>query len=222
MFQGYIVYQATSNVVNPFVSYFDTTKMRVVAQSDLADNIDTLTNHYLDTLTVNCDSALMVEGNNIGIQHTYLINTDAFTGNAFQQGNTYCYYVFSYANSANKLGEDCNKEWPFLIEQKLSNGSGQGGGRCIAFNPTAISELSNNLNYKIYPNPVEKQLHIKLGTIEELIEVEIINVTGKKIVERKYVNSKNIELNVDDLLKGIYFMKISTSSGKKAVKFIRE
>ena len=61
----------------------------------------------------------------------------------------------------------------------------------------------NNLNYKIYPNPVEKQLHIKLETIEELTEVEIINVIEKKTVERKYVNSKNIELNVDDLLKGI-------------------
>ena len=61
-------------------------------------------------------------------------------------------------------------------------------------------EMSNESNFKIYPNPVDDVLNIK-STND--INSTIYDITGKKVLES---NSKNI--NLEKLTKGIYIIKI--------------
>ena len=61
-------------------------------------------------------------------------------------------------------------------------------------------EISNESNFKIYPNPVDDVLNIK-STND--INSTIYDITGKKVLES---NSKNI--NLEKLSKGIYIIKI--------------
>ncbi len=221
LFQGYIVYQALDSLINPITNFFDTSKMRVVAQSDLVDNIDTLTNYYLDTNTNNCDAAIMVKGNNQGTQYSYLINTDAFTGNAFQAGNTYCYYVFSYAYNGNKLGQDCNQPWPFLASYRNANGQAM-EAKCITLNITGIKEYLNELNIDFYPNPAQEKINIAFANKVVEISIEIINAQGQKIVSEKYNNMERVDFNIEHFTAGIYFVKIITNKGQKTIKFIKQ
>lgn len=221
LFQGYIIYQALNSLINPRTNFFDTSKMRVVAQSDILDNVDTLINHYLDTNTTNCNSAIMVQGNNIGIQHSYIISLDAFTNTAFQTGNTYCYYVFSYAYNSNKIGQDCNLPWSFLASFRGSNGQGM-TAKCITLNPTGIKEYLNTLNIHFYPNPAKEKINVAFENIEKYVNIQIITIRGQKLLQKEYSNTNFIQLNLGKLSSGIYFAKITTDKGQKTIKFSKQ
>jgi len=221
-FQGYLIYQAINDTINPLDNFFDPSKMRLVAQSDIADTTSTLINNYLDTFTNNCTSAAMVNGNNLGIQHSYSINTDAFSGNTFQQGETYCYYTFAYAYNGNKLGNDCNQLWTCLLGFKKSSGSGL-SANCITFNVTSTNDYNSSIdvNPTIYPNPANDNLKITFKKSTQDVNLQIIDITGKVLVEKEYLQTKTIPLNLEGFTFGVYFIKITTNQGYKTLKFIK-
>lgn len=72
-------------------------------------------------------------------------------------------------------------------------------------------------NLKVYPNPVRNILTIKLSNQVEYKKATITNLTGKVVLKS---NEKSI--NVNQLSKGMYLLKIDTNKGtiiKKIVKF---
>jgi hypothetical protein len=86
-----------------------------------------------------------------------------------------------------------------------------------------ISGLSTNdytfekLNY--YPNPVKNSLSISNASLIE--EIEITSLLGQRILTKK-VNELQTELNLSELSKGIYFVKVSSEGQEKIVKIIKE
>ncbi len=73
-------------------------------------------------------------------------------------------------------------------------------------------------NFKIYPNPVSCQLFISSeNTVIE--SISIYSLTGKKVVE--IVNQTNF-IDVSTLSKGLYFIEISSITGKSIKKFIKK
>lgn len=70
----------------------------------------------------------------------------------------------------------------------------------------ALSTVTNTLDDKVrvYPNPAKEQLFIDVPAPHTIKKVELIDVTGKKVLEVK--NTKNITL--DRLAKGMFIVKI--------------
>ena len=66
--------------------------------------------------------------------------------------------------------------------------------------------ISNSI--KIYPNPVYNQLKIELTNNDVPADLEILDITGKKVESINNINSGNIELDVSDVTSGIYFIKV--------------
>jgi len=221
LFQGYLVYQALNDTINPFLNFFDASKMRLVSQSDIVDTVVTLTNHYLDTLAGFCVPVVMVQGNNTGIEHSYLLNTDAFTGNSFQSGEKYCFYVFSYAYNGNKRGDDCNMPWQFLISLKMSNGTGV-SSTCTTYYPLSVDENNSTPKFTLFPNPSSSVVELMFEQTEQQVGLSVLNVHGQLVLSNEYENTTAIQLNVSALSAGIYFTKIITNEGSKTVKFIKE
>jgi hypothetical protein len=87
-------------------------------------------------------------------------------------------------------------------------------------NTVATVGLNNNALQSIntYPNPVKNKLTIESGELN-INEIKIINVSGK-IVDIVSTNVNTI--NVSSLMRGIYFMQISTKEGIFTTKFIKE
>ena len=220
-FQGYIVFQVFDASVNLFNDFFDATKVRVVAQSDILDNADTLVNHYLDTLTNNCDSAIMVEGANLGVLHTYFIDSDAFLGGAFQEGSTYCYYVLAYAYNGSKMGVDCNKPWQSLISRKMAGGFGL-TATCVTINPVGINESDITSSFSLYPNPATNKINIDFDNLEQLGNIQIMNIYGQSVFSKEYSNTENIQLDIEGFSSGIYMVNITTETERKVLKFIKK
>jgi aminopeptidase N len=80
---------------------------------------------------------------------------------------------------------------------------------------------NQNNNFIIYPNPVNNQIEFLIAD-KWIKRVEIFNITGQRILA-KPVSSINetVRLNVSDLGKGIYFLRVETDQGNYDGKFVK-
>ncbi len=81
---------------------------------------------------------------------------------------------------------------------------------------TVDSELSK---LEMYPNPVKNILHI--GSDKNIESVDIIGFDGR-IYSKENFNSKNVQLNLSALSKGVYMARIKSGKTVEHKKFIKE
>jgi hypothetical protein len=83
----------------------------------------------------------------------------------------------------------------------------------IAESNVVTSVLNENkLLVDIYPNPVTDNVTITIGDNQkEELNVSIINMMGQKVISHN-LDTKTIQLNTNDLAKGMYLIQISTKS----------
>ena len=70
----------------------------------------------------------------------------------------------------------------------------------------------------IYPNPIRNKFTVETSNL--IIEIEIVDVLGKRAFHEPAVNTNKAEIDCSNWLRGIYFIKIRNSTGKQAVKKI--
>lgn len=76
--------------------------------------------------------------------------------------------------------------------------------------------------FKSSPNPVKDVLSVKIGENEKAESIAIYDFTGTMKKKIKGNNSSQIELNLSDLEKGIYFLEITTSTSTYKEKIVKE
>ena len=73
----------------------------------------------------------------------------------------------------------------------------------------------------IYPNPLKNTFTLNLGALElNNIDIQIYNVIGKKVFEKRKLKNKNID--VSQLKSGIYILKIINESQHKTIKLLKK
>ena len=77
-------------------------------------------------------------------------------------------------------------------------------------------DLANN-TFSIFPNPTSEEFRI--DTKIDVEKISIINIAGKEV---KSINSKLRIINVEDLVNGVYFIKIEGKNGSSVRKFVKE
>jgi len=82
----------------------------------------------------------------------------------------------------------------------------------------SVNKISDNI--RIYPNPASNILYIE--NTESINKIEIINIQGQEISTIQNINKEIIEINISDMSKGIYFLKISSQSSNLLKKLIIE
>ena len=82
---------------------------------------------------------------------------------------------------------------------------------------TSIDDLNSQMNLSVYPNPVEDKLIIKSNNLIKYHE--LTDVTGKVIASDKS-DSYFLNISMNTLSKGIYFLKISDNNERSVVKKI--
>ena len=84
--------------------------------------------------------------------------------------------------------------------------------------------IINEIN--IYPNPVNNILYVDFNSnINSNVDMVIRDITGKVIFNEKHLVNKNanaVELNVNKLSSGLYYLSININGYKKTLKFIKE
>ena len=78
---------------------------------------------------------------------------------------------------------------------------------------------SPNLIFSFYPNPTANELYIENEKVD-IQQVEIYNLSGKKVLRVDYQNNQPID--VSNLAKGMYLVKIKTEIGNVTKKLIKD
>jgi len=81
-----------------------------------------------------------------------------------------------------------------------------------------ISEDSYSI-LKIYPNPVEDAMEIH--SVYEINAIEIVSITGSSQIIRSHLSGFKHKVDVNELTKGIYLIKINTSESIAVRRFIK-
>lgn len=81
--------------------------------------------------------------------------------------------------------------------------------RCILYTPVvSLKELNVDL-VSLYPNPFTNQLTISWASYTQNTTIEIVSVSGQFIKRMDYTQTNSAEMDLADLEKGVYFIKIS-------------
>jgi hypothetical protein len=84
-----------------------------------------------------------------------------------------------------------------------------------------FSKISNDLfqsnePLKLYPNPFNQ--FIKVSYTNGIDKIEVFDLMGRKIIEKKYDGSNSIIINTGNLLNGVYIITVVTFSGERHIK----
>lgn len=84
-----------------------------------------------------------------------------------------------------------------------------------------ISEIifvknGNNIDFTIFPNPAENE--VKISSQSEFNKIEMIDLSGKVVHEMEVPKTHNIQIDLSELINGIYFVKVSDLNGNSQMK----
>jgi hypothetical protein len=93
---------------------------------------------------------------------------------------------------------------------------------CISVVLSGIEHLSASSSVQVYPNPTPNYLIIELPNANREIQIEVVDVNGKLVLNQNYPTSTKIKLLVHDLTTGVYFVKIKSRDDLQVIKIIKE
>ena len=110
--------------------------------------------------------------------------------------------------------------------ENIAETSGICGGNLSSSNATLTGAVQSSvlstsdldrLDFKAYPNPVKDYL-VFSGNLK-IKSVELISYSGQKLSELILINGK---VNLSNLKKGFYILKLDTDKGEKTIKIIKD
>jgi len=132
-------------------------------------------------------------------------------------------------------GEAANDHFGYTVNMPDANtiaiGAPHNGGNGFESGHTRIytnlglntNILSNNRTfYNIFPNPTNAIVNINLNETLNRIKLDVYNNLGQRLITRKYYNTSEIELNLENLERGIYFIKIQNNNKESTYHLIKE
>jgi hypothetical protein len=88
---------------------------------------------------------------------------------------------------------------------------------------TAVSNSKTVVNeLRLYPNPVSSLLFIDYVSDSKICNVEIYDVRGQLIKEMKINSPVKQSINIEDLSKGLYLLKVSDGKKVQSQRFIKQ
>lgn len=84
-----------------------------------------------------------------------------------------------------------------------------------------IDDIEPSENISIYPNPTNDNFSIDMGKNIEQLDVQVSNISGKKLYSKSYNNSQKVNLSLNDSPAGVYFVTIVADGVQSNQKLIK-
>ena len=144
------------------------------------------------------------------------------TWDAVDEAETYTVYVNgekldNTEETTFVTGFDKSGTYVYTITSTCDSKESEHSESCVVFF-TAASIDETNINFNIYPNPVNDKLYIV--TEEEVKEVVVYDVFGRR-QQLSAISGQSSVIDVSDLKSGIYFVKINTEKGNIVKRIIK-
>lgn len=88
-----------------------------------------------------------------------------------------------------------------------------------AYDASLANSSFDNANFSYYPNPVKNTLNLSYN--KEISNVDVFNLLGQKVSSTK-INSNNAQIDLSNLSKGAYMVKVTSDTQVKTIKVIKE
>lgn len=181
--------QATNYNGSIYCTSSDTINLIVnsTPQTPINLNIETQSSSFLINWQANAQSYELYRDDSLIVitQELEYIDTNLILG------NTYCYKI---------------KALNGYCESDLSNEA------CKTFLDINTVE-TNNFNAYLYPNPTENKTTLRIDGLKENALVRIYDITGRLIKTLELnANDKELEIDVQNLVKGVYNIRITNST----------
>ena len=88
----------------------------------------------------------------------------------------------------------------------------------IRANPATASIQEQNVAVKLYPNPVQEELHIVASSSIEALEIQQLNGT---VIYAHFQNETSARISVAGLSPGMYLVNMKTKAGNESYRFIK-
>lgn len=93
---------------------------------------------------------------------------------------------------------------------------------CIDLYNSSIATFYFDNDIHLSPNPFKDKLKIKFSLPQNNIKIQIYDISSRKIIERIYKNKENVNLELDQLTEGVYYINIESDKNSKYFKVVKE
>ena len=83
----------------------------------------------------------------------------------------------------------------------------------------AIDDMDSEIDFSVYPNPADDQLHILQPGNNAFTRYSILDVSGRVLISGKEITAENF-IDVSGFVPGIYFIQLSVQQKSAVRKFI--
>ncbi|MEO6304434.1 MAG: T9SS type A sorting domain-containing protein, partial [Bacteroidia bacterium] len=88
-----------------------------------------------------------------------------------------------------------------------------------------VNVRENNLvlnSVSVYPNPFSNKLIIKGAELEKINTIKLTDILGKEVFVQSQKTTEGLQLNIENISNGIYFLSMNSAEGNKVVKVVKE
>ena len=108
----------------------------------------------------------------------------------------------------------------YLSIWRFSLGVGVDGTfKISAYDASLGNNSFDNVNFSYYPNPVKNTLNLSYN--QEISNVEVFNLLGQN-VSSNVINANTAQLDMSNLSKGAYIVKVTSNNQVKTIKVVKE
>ncbi len=83
-----------------------------------------------------------------------------------------------------------------------------------------FSSNASNLNVVVLPNPSSGKVKVEVNSISSRIEISLVDQLGKLILQTESTDN-SMELDLSNLINGIYYLKVFSDNSFKTIKLIK-
>ncbi|HEY9082330.1 MAG TPA: SBBP repeat-containing protein [Vicingaceae bacterium] len=172
--------------------------------------------------SIGCDSIVTLDLTINTIDNTVTNSAPTLTAN--QSGSTYqwldCDNNFSIISGETAQNYLATTTGNYAVEITIGNCVDTSNCENVIIN--SIKEITN-IDFSVHPNPTKGLFTISLDdTQNEVLSYSILNLKGNTVKQASNIIAKQIIIDISNESKGIYFIKLNTSSTSTIYKLIKQ
>jgi predicted nucleotidyltransferase len=163
-----------------------------------------------------------------GIGHHIQLETTGYTASTYS-------LVFTMANLPENMGVFINDAYlgaqteltdgfvfDFMVDANIPASIASDRFSLVFDNTTlGVAETTFGYNFSLYPNPNQGKFNIKTPNLSGEVNVEITNLLGQRVYkEQLFIENQSIEVFANNLVEGIYILKLYQDDNTMSQKFI--
>jgi len=167
-----------------------------------------------------CDSTITIDLTVISIDTSVTLNESVLTANQLDAN-----YQWLICNTGFTINGAIDQSYTPIVNGLYAVRIKKNGciatSSCFSMLVTKLNEYKLENSISLYPNPVKDKLTIDLNKTYNVIEVEIDDIAGKRVLFKSFKNHSRIYINMENFNEGIYFLQLKADIVKTAFKILK-